>query len=98
MSQTISRCAHQSGVGANGQRVEHMTADGRLIEVDVEIASIVWALNFAGETTVASCSGHGHRPANIALADGREIIIARDYEEARRIDALFPLDINGDLR
>jgi len=80
--------------GANNQPVVLMQIGGRLIEVDAEIAHIVRALNDAGHKTIASCSGHGHRPGRIALADGREIIIARDFAEAGRIDALFPVDIN----
>lgn len=81
--------------GANGQEVQLLTINGRTVEVDVEIAPIVAALNAAGVPTRASCSGHGYRPGDIMLADGREIIIARDFEEARRINALFPIDING---
>lgn len=60
------------------------------------IAKIVAALNIAGIATKASCCGHGHRPGSIVLADGRELVIARSFEEARQIDALFPTDINGD--
>lgn len=82
--------------GANGQDVEILTLDGRQVEVDLEIAPIVFALNAAGVVTKAACSGHGRRPGNIALRDGREIIIARDFDEARKIDKLFPLDINGE--
>lgn len=82
-------------VGANGQPVELLEIGGRVVEVDAEIAPLVRALNAAGLETVASCSGHGHRPADIALRDGREIIVARDFAEARRINALFPTDING---
>lgn len=63
-------------------------------EVDSCIAPIVEALNAAGVVTVASCCGHGRQPGNIALADGREIIIAPDFETGRRIDSLFP-PING---
>ncbi len=63
--------------------------------IDTEIRPLVIALNLAGMETVASCSGHGHRPGNIALRDGREVIVARNYDEARKIDALFPLDIHG---
>ena len=81
--------------GANGQRVELLTINGIFVEIDADIALLVRVLNDAGVRTVASCSGHGHRPANIALADGRELIIARNYAEARRIEALFPFDING---
>lgn len=56
---------------------------------DPEIADLVSALNEAGIRTVASCSGHGHRPGNIMLADGRELVIARDFDEARKIDTMF---------
>lgn len=62
----------------------------RLIDVDSCIAEIVRAFNAIGLVTVASCCGHGKRPGNIALADGREIIISPDYETARKIDELFP--------
>jgi hypothetical protein len=73
-------------VGANGQPVELLTIGGRTVEVDAEVAPIVAALNAAGIETVASCSGHGSRLGNIALRDGRELIIARDFAEARRIE------------
>ena len=61
------------------------------------IAPLVAALNDAGIATIASCCGHGHRPGVIALADGRELVIAPDFDTARRIDALFPVDINGEV-
>lgn len=70
--------------------------NGSAVSVDEPIADLVRVLNENGYPTVASCSGHGFRPGNIALRDGRELIIARDHAEARKIDALFPLDINGD--
>lgn len=62
---------------------------------DPEIADLVLLLNIGGIRTIASCSGHGHRPGNIVLADGRELIIARNFEEARKIDRMFP-GINGE--
>jgi hypothetical protein len=65
-------------------------------DVDQCIAPVVEALNSWGIRTVASCCGHGQRPGNIALADGRELIIAADFETGREIDAAFP-SINGDL-
>lgn len=57
--------------------------------IDRCIAPIVKALNECGIVTVYSCCGHGHRPGNIMLADGREIIIAKDYETAREVDRAF---------
>lgn len=90
-------------IGANGQKVVLMQIDGRVHEVDVEIASIVGALNDGGCPTVASCSGHGIRHGNIALADGRELIVAANYGEGRVIDKAFssittPLKRGGGLK
>ncbi len=62
----------------------------RIIDVDSCVAPIVRALNDAGIITIASCCGHGKRPANVALADGREIFIVPNFETARKLDLLFP--------
>ena len=62
----------------------------KLTGIDACIAPIVKALNYAGIVTVASCCGHGKRPGNISLADGRELIVAQDYETGRAIDRAFP--------
>ncbi len=71
-------------------------ADGTpTVWCDPEIADLVVALNKAGVRTVASCSGHEHRPGSIALADGRWLTIASDRETHRRIESMFPVDING---
>jgi len=70
--------------------IHNVKGEPRLIDVDRCIANIVLALNGTGVITVASCCGHGKRPSNIAIADGREIIIAPDYETGRRIDSIFP--------
>lgn len=59
-------------------------------DIDFCIASLVKALNAGGVQTIASCCGHGKRPGNIALADGRELIIAADYEMGRLVDKSFP--------
>lgn len=70
--------------------------DGRThAPVDPCIAPLVQALNDAGIETMASCCGHGRRPGNIALADGRELIIAANYDEGRAIDRAFP-SVNGE--
>lgn len=63
---------------------------------DPEIAGIVAGLNENGVVTVASCSGHGHRPARIDLKDGRVLFVARDDADAATIDKLFPVNINGE--
>jgi len=62
----------------------------KLIGVDACIAPIVRALNAGGVPTDASCCGHGKAPGNIALADGRELIICEDRETARTVEQRFP--------
>lgn len=64
------------------------------VELDSCLVPLVRALDNAGIKTVASCCGHGNRPGNIALADGRELIIAQDFATGRKIDQAFP-DIHG---
>ncbi len=50
--------------------------DGKpTIWCDPCLAPLIVALNSSGIKTVASCCGHGKIPGNIALADGRELII-----------------------
>ena len=56
------------------------------------IAPIVRALNDAGIRTVASCCGHGHQHGNVALEDGRELVIAADFAAARSLDATTSRD------
>lgn len=78
--------------GASSSREQSMVvlrrkADGTpAVWCDPEIADLVAALNAGGVPTVASCSGHGKRPGNIALSDGRELIIAKDFSEARSLE------------
>ena len=57
--------------------------------VDEEIRDLVDVLNKNGYKTVASCSGHGKKDGNIALVDGRELIIVGNFERARRIERLI---------
>lgn len=74
-------------------------ADGTpAVWCDRAIADIVQALNAGGVPTVASCSGHGVRPGNVALADGRELIVAADWHEAREVEAAFPRRAGEDGR
>ena len=53
-------------------------------DVDNCIVPLVKALNDAGVETVASCGGHGRQYGNIALADGRELLIVPDYAAGRK--------------
>jgi hypothetical protein len=50
------------------------------------IAPLVKALNDAGIRTVASCCGHGTANGNIMLGDGRELLIAADFEAGRAFE------------
>jgi len=62
-------------------------------QVDDCIQDLVRTLNDNGYETIASCCGHGHRPASIILKDNREILIM-PFEEARKLDNLWP-DTHG---
>lgn len=64
-------------------------------DIDRCIAPLVQTLNNAGFFTKACCCGHGHRPGNIVLRDGRELLLLRSYEEARSLDWLWP-NIQGE--
>lgn len=61
---------------------------------DPEIADLVDALNTNKLSTVASCSGHGHRPGRISLKDGRELLVMNS-EQVDVVERLFATDING---
>ena len=54
-------------------------------DIDLCIAPIVAALNRSGIHTEASCCGHGRMPGRISLRDGRELIVAKNYQEAHRL-------------
>jgi len=58
--------------------------DHQFADIDLCIAPIVAALNRSGIHTEASCCGHGKIPGRISLRDGRELIIAQNYQEAHR--------------
>lgn len=68
----------------------------KVVGIDSCIAPIVKALNDAGVTTVACCCGHGKAPGSIILADGREILIAANWDDAREMCDVF--DIHGKKR
>jgi hypothetical protein len=59
------------------------------IGVDSCIAPLVQALNDAGIATRACCCGHGKGLGDIMLEDGRELMIAQDYDTARKIEKMF---------
>lgn len=87
---------------ACGNSACHLNREERMVPLegggccDPCIEPIIRALNAAGIKTIASCCGHGFMHGSIVLADKRELIIARDFAEARRLDALARFDINGE--
>ena len=62
--------------------------------IDKCIQPLIEALNDCGMETIASCCGHGRTNGNVALRDGRELLIVPNYETARKIEKFFP-DIHG---
>ena len=72
------------------KKIQFQPGSEKIIEVDECIAPIIWALNRTGIDTVASCCGHGQQPGSIALKDGREIRLMSTFEDARKVDKLFP--------
>jgi len=63
-----------------------MPINGRVQCIDRCIHQIVAALNAGGVGTIASCCGHGKMVGTIMLSDGRELIIAPNFEMARTIE------------
>lgn len=55
---------------------------------------LVRALNDGGLQTLASCCGHGRRPGNVVLADGRVLMVFASIEATDVTDGLWP-DINA---
>jgi len=60
------------------------------LPLDPCITSLVLALNAAGFRTAACCCGHGVRPASVIFEDGRELLILRNWAEARTLDHMWP--------
>lgn len=89
-------CSDHSTALVEIPTASHRGPHGRMRAVDPCLVSLVQALNAAGLATVASCCGHGYRPANVILADGREVFIAPDFETAREVDRAFPLTSYGE--
>ncbi|HDY89362.1 MAG TPA: hypothetical protein ENH82_14760 [bacterium] len=59
------------------------------MSVDSEIRPIIDALNSSGIKTVASCSGHDKMFGNIALGDGRELMILPNFDTARKVERIL---------
>jgi hypothetical protein len=75
-----------------------MPLNGRVQDIDACLALLVATLNTVPKlATVASCCGHGHRPASVALADGRWLVVLTQ-EQYDALEAQYPLDIHGQPR
>jgi hypothetical protein len=57
--------------------------------IDSCIFPIVKALNKAKIETVSSCCGHNKGLGGIMLKDGRELLIIKNYNTARKLEKLF---------
>lgn len=85
-------CKYHGGTYEGNLRVElaHPRSDGiDWCTVDACIQPLVQAINDTGIQTLNSCCGHGQRPGWIALEDGRHILIAKDHDTMRQMDAGF---------
>lgn len=69
----------------------------RVKAIDSCIAPLVEALSQQDIGTRASCCGHGKRPGNIVLEDGRELMILPDFDTARYVERLIPVTIGGEM-
>lgn len=79
-------------------KLAHPKSNGKQeAHVDACIQPLVQAINDAGFQTLNCCCGHGFLPTDIILEDGREVIIARDFGEARAMVALSGFNILGEV-
>lgn len=79
-------CDHAPNREAAMVVVERDTSGKPTVWCDPCIAPIVRALNTGDLRTRASCCGHGSQPGNVALADGRELVILPDSAAARALE------------
>ncbi len=63
--------------------------NGRKVDIDSCIYSLVKILNENYKSTKACCCGHGKQPMSIIFMDDTELRIMT-YEQARIVDKLFP--------
>lgn len=61
----------------------HNTPYWKPVGVDRCLAGLIRALNDGGVETVAHCCGHGKRPGDTILADGRYLVICPDFDTGR---------------
>ena len=62
-----------------------MPLNGRVECIDWCIHRLVAGLNGSGVRTISSCCGHGVMPGQIALDDGRVLVIYPDWSEPSRL-------------
>jgi hypothetical protein len=66
-----------------------LNINGKDRNIDSCIFDLVKCLNDNGFKTIACCCGHGKVPGDIALVDGRELIIMPNFNSARKIEKFF---------
>jgi hypothetical protein len=76
----------------------HLDIGGKVQRIDSCIEYLVRVLNNNGIATVASCCGHFNRWGNIVLKDGRELIIAPDFDSGRAFDKIHGRPISDERR
>jgi hypothetical protein len=65
------------------------------VDIDSCIFDIVAALNRGGVDTMACCCGHGHLPGDIALADGRRLLVCSEGQLRLAMRAWEGMTIHG---
>ena len=76
---------------------KQLNINGIVRDIDSCIYDLVTVLNKSEKlTTVACCCGHGNIPGNIVLADGRELLIVKDYKTARDLEKKIGIDIHNE--
>lgn len=73
------------GLGSTERLAAMVPIRGVRGECDPCLLPMVQALVDAGMPTIASCCGHGRVLGRVTLADGRELLIAPDFETATRL-------------
>jgi len=71
-----------------------MPLNGRVQCIDHCISQIIAALNAGGVQTIASCCGHKRMLGEIMLRDGRELLVVKNRDEAKRIVKWYGKDMS----
>lgn len=67
-------------------------------QIDKCLVPLIKALNNVGIYTTCCCCGHGNTFGLISLADGRELLIAPNFDTARKMEDFSKVNIQGELK